>query len=160
MGFLSDFAGTLTGPATNTAAGAISAENLAAEQALGALTWMGTTAPSGTINKVYAWNRVGHSISIYWFIKTSVAGALVTAVETPLPADLPTPWAPSIQVNDSWSYIGAGAVLASANAALSNGASCGLYKNSSGIFVLRVYSGVNSLSANFAMGSVTYLTAA
>lgn len=156
---LSDLTGYLTAPATETSPGAISAQYASPEASLGTLTWTGTTAPGGTITKLYYYQVLGPFCKVYWKIKASTPGLLVTAVSAPFPLDLPAPKQFSSQVNDSWMYLGDGAVLANPANLNSNGSGCGIYKDASGNILLRINSGTVAVAAGFAMASCSYLIA-
>lgn len=58
-------------------------------------TWTGTTAPSGTTNHTYSFNRIGNLVTLRISLDYSVAGATLTAVTFDLPSDCPTPELPS-----------------------------------------------------------------
>ena len=58
-------------------------------------TWTGTTAPSGTTNHTYSWNRIGNIITLRVSLDYTTAGTSLTAVTLDLPSDCPSPELPS-----------------------------------------------------------------
>lgn len=85
-------------------------EQATAEESLGTLVWTAGVAPSGTIDAVYKYERIG-SIGIFSIrIEASVGGTSVTQVQFKLPAkvDQPNQWA-SAAAND-FQYMGAGQI--------------------------------------------------
>lgn len=58
----------------------------------GSLTWVGGTAPSGTITKRYVGSRTAKGFTQVWIkIRATIAGVAITQVNFPLPSALPTP---------------------------------------------------------------------
>lgn len=123
---------------------------------LGTLTWSGTLAPSGTITKVYQWYKMGNICNIFWAIKASVAGTLITQMTVPLPGDAPTPGNLSNQATDSIVSVGSGSIQALISAAITSNA-CSLYKTSGGNYELRNYA-TAGLGATYVTGQLTYFT--
>lgn len=86
-------------------------------QVLTGVAWTGTTAPSGTSNLSYQWQRNGNLITLSFAGIYSVAGSALTQVRFPLPTDLPTPVRPTgfaAVVNNKY-YIGSGHLTNSLN---------------------------------------------
>ncbi len=156
--FLSELTGVLNSLAAPNKAGAVTAQGSSGELALGNLTWSGTAAPTG-ITKSYIWVQTGNNVILYWVIRATGPGVLVTSVSTPLPAGSPVPWTFASQANNSWSYLGSGAILPGLTSLANAGASSGLFKDSDGSFSLRINTGTAALAATYALGVVTYLTA-
>lgn len=123
---------------------------------LGTLSWTATTAPSGTITKVYQWYKMGNICNIFWAVRASVAGLLVTQMSVPLPGDAPTPGNLSNQTNDSIVSLGSGAIQALVTAAVNQNACC-LYKTSGGSYELRNFV-TAGLAATYVTGQLTYFT--
>lgn len=142
--------------ATKTSPGATASEFTSPEKALGALSWVGTP-PSGSISGVYRYVQRANEVVVYWRIKASVGGLLVTQVSTPLPSDIPLPFDFSNQARNEWAWMGYGAVLGNPNGSLSGGTGCGLFLDGNGVYQLRIYSAL-SLAANYAQGVVSYIT--
>jgi hypothetical protein len=57
-----------------------------------AITWTGTTAPSGTTNHVYWWTRIGQMVNFSLSLNYATAGTALTQVQIDLPADCPAPF--------------------------------------------------------------------
>lgn len=55
------------------------------------ITWTGTTAPSGTTNHSYNWQRIGNMVTLNVTLNYGTAGSALTSVSMALPADCPTP---------------------------------------------------------------------
>lgn len=80
-----------------TFTGNISAPNFKSQglQTLTGVAWTGTTAPSGTANLSYTWQRNGNLVTVAFTGIYSVAGSGLTAVRIQLPTDMPTPIRPT-----------------------------------------------------------------
>lgn len=61
----------------------------------GTITWTGTTAPSGSTNHSYQWERVGKLVTLRICLNYGSAGSALTAVNMALPADAPNPLVPT-----------------------------------------------------------------
>jgi len=61
----------------------------------GTITWTGTTAPSGSTNHTYQWERVGRMVTVRICLNYGTAGSALTAVNMALPGDLPNPLVPA-----------------------------------------------------------------
>lgn len=156
---LSDITGSTFPLATRYTPGAVTAQGTSAEQILGALTWAGTLIPSGTITKNYIWTQSNTGVTIYWLIKSAVAGSLVTTVSAPLPSDVPAPWTFASQEASQWAYLGAGGLFGGLSVSILTGSAAGIYKESNGSYSLRATSGSVGNAGTFALGVVSYVTA-
>lgn len=61
----------------------------------GAVTWSGTTPPSGTANHSYQWVQVGKMVTLRISLIYGTAGSALTQVTIGLPSDCPTPQLPT-----------------------------------------------------------------
>ena len=59
------------------------------------ITWVGTTAPSGTKSETIRWTQVGSMVTINITLYYSVAGSANTGVNIVFPSSLPAPFIPS-----------------------------------------------------------------
>jgi len=71
-------------------------------------TFTAGTAPSGSANMTYNWERIGNWVKINIIIDYSVAGATVTQIILPIPSDVPNPVVPT-------GFTGASVVLYTGN---------------------------------------------
>lgn len=55
------------------------------------ITWTGTTAPSGTTNHSYSWQRIGNMVTLNIILNYGTAGSALTQVLMALPTDCPNP---------------------------------------------------------------------
>lgn len=127
----------------------------ASEQNIGALTWVATGQPSGTVSKIYRWSQQDDFVSMWFRVTTSVAGILVLNLSFSLPSDMPTPALFTVQPNGQEIAFGQGAItgIAAITAAATN--MCTLRKNGSGVYEINLFS--VGVAANFAWGSINYL---
>jgi hypothetical protein len=58
------------------------------------ITWTGTTAPSGTTNHTYDWQRVGNIVFYSISLVYATQGISLTAVQMAMPSDMPNPIKP------------------------------------------------------------------
>lgn len=61
----------------------------------GAITWTGTTAPSGATNHSYRWTRIGKMVTLNIELVYATNGGALTALQIDLPSDCPIPSEPS-----------------------------------------------------------------
>jgi hypothetical protein len=85
------------------------------------IAWTGTTAPSGSTNHSYNWQRIGNMVTLNITLNYSVAGSALTAVTMALPADCPTPKEQSgLGAANEILYFGTGQVTTASTATNSN----------------------------------------
>lgn len=90
-----------------------------------AITWTGTTAPSGATNHSYMWSQAGNVVTLRIILDYGTAGAGLTAVALDLPSDLPKPETPAgvTTANDVVNY-GSGAITSAKTAITTNASFC------------------------------------
>jgi len=127
------------------------------EQSLGTLTWTGTTPPSGSLSKLYKWERGFDNTVTLWFkITYGSAGSALTAVTFDLPADCPTPEAWSDASSGDSQYTGSGVLSTAIDAPSTNQRECFLAKNGSDWQVSIVQA---SSAYQYARGMIIYKAA-
>ncbi len=154
-------AATAASAAQSTADSALTAANAAVIQTagngtFGDLTWDGTP-PSGTITKPFQWYKHGSVVQLFGYVKATSPGLLVSTLSMDLPSSCPTPADLPDQANDSWVSFGSGGLASGINVALS-GNSCGLYKNSSGDYEIRL-NATAVIAVSYASIQLTYMAA-
>lgn len=83
----------------------------------GSVTWSGTTAPSGSTNHTYQWQRTGNKVTVTFHFSYSVAGSNVSSLSFPLPSDLPAVKTPAGYAgNNDVLYTGSGSINTSLTA--------------------------------------------
>ncbi len=126
---------------------------VAAETALGTLTWAGGAAPSGTISKTYRAYRLANQVTVTAKITASSAGTAATSVSFPLPAGLPPPATWATQESSGLVVTGTGTIVAALSGASTGGS--GLYSDGSGGWVIKIFD-LAAVSAVGAFAQVTY----
>ena len=76
-------------------------------------TFVAGTAPSGTPNLTYNWQRLGNMVTAIFTFDYSVSGATVTQIIFPIPSDMPAPVVPT-------GFTGANVILYTGDALLTN----------------------------------------
>jgi hypothetical protein len=119
--------------ANNTASVSNSTANyyrdVASQTLSGGITWTGT-APSGTANHQYRWNRVGNLVTLYITLVYGTAGANNTQVTITLPSDLPTPFSPTgLTAGNDVLYMGNATITTSTNTTITTARTCMLRRN-------------------------------
>lgn len=69
--------------------------SVAEQNYTGTITWTATTAPGGTVTKVYRWSQVGDIVKYNFVLNHSIAGTVITKVVLTLPSDMPAPALPT-----------------------------------------------------------------
>jgi len=96
----------------------------------GTITWTGTTAPSGTTNHSYNWQRIGNMVTLNIILNYGTAGSALTAVSMALPADCPAPKeASGLGAASDILYFATGQMTTATNASNSNLNRAGLRVN-------------------------------
>lgn len=138
-------------------AGTAAAFSVSAEQNLGTLAWTAGVAPSGTINKKYHWTQVGKQVTLWCKIDASVAGTAVSAVDFPLPGDLPAPATFASQPASTVITYGSGNLSTTANAALNGASDSKLYLDGGSAARVTIETTV-AVAGAFAWATFSYLT--
>jgi hypothetical protein len=87
---------TFTANGTNAAAnGTATAFKDTSGTYTGAITWTGTTPPSGATNHTYRWTRIGKMVTLNINLVFATNGAGLSALVCDLPSDAPTPIEPT-----------------------------------------------------------------
>ena len=86
------------------------------------ITWTAGTVPNGTTNNTYEWTKVGRLVTLNIILKYATAGATVTEVLCPLPADVPFPVLRSGFANGDYVYAGFGGFATSSTAPIASAA--------------------------------------
>lgn len=144
-----------------TFTGNISAPNFRSQglQTLTGVAWTGT-APSGTANLSYTWQRNGNLVTVAFTGIYSVAGSALTAVRFPLPTDMPTPIRPTGIVTTATAkvYAGLGQISASPITLGSSLQPCFIVNNATDTTKFDVLCGSSSTNATAFYLSVSYFT--
>lgn len=129
-------------------------------QTLTGVVWTGTTAPSGTANLSYQWQRDGNLVTASFVGIYTVAGSLLTAVRFPLPTDMPTPLRPTgvATTASHKSYVGLGHISTSALTLGTTTQSAFIVNNATDTTKFDVTCGASSLSALTFYITVSYFT--
>jgi hypothetical protein len=127
------------------------------EATLENITWTGSQSPSNLIQAVYRYWKIGKVVTIQWRMEYTTAGSANIAVSFPLPAACPAPADFTGQNVSEHAVTGHGQTCSAANAipAFTNAL---LTKNADGTYKIQQDS--QSVAAKFAMGFLTYTTAA
>jgi len=123
------------------------------------ITWVGTTAPSGTINHFYHWSQDGKKVTVDVNLNYTVGGTLLTEVDIDFPADLPVPETKTgLTAANSIILRGAGG-LNTSKTTVSGGASAAYIAANSGAtgYVIKIIQG-SAASAIAAYATFTYFT--
>lgn len=124
----------------------------------GSITWTGTTAPSGSTNNTYRWQRVGNVVNLQINLVYGVAGSAITAVIMELPSDCPLPDNPDgLGSANNFNSFQRGNMSSSATTQTTSTTSCTLQINSGGTgYQIQLVS--SSISARYVWASITYFT--
>lgn len=146
-----------------TFTGNISAPNFSGQglQTLTGVAWTGTTAPSGTANLSYIWQRNGNLVTVAFTGIYTVAGSALTAVRIQLPTDMPTPIRPtgvSTTTASSKVYAGLGQISTSLVTLGTTLQPCYIVNNATDITKFDVLCGGSSTSALTFYLSISYFT--
>jgi len=120
-------------------------------------TWTGTTAPSGTTNHTYSWNRIGNVVILRVSLDYTTAGTSISQVTFDLPSDCPSPELPSgVSANADVISYGSGMLSANRNvpAAPTAAYSCIRIK-SSGVYEINIGRGT-AASHRYAYATIQY----
>jgi hypothetical protein len=120
-------------------------------------SWVGTTAPSGTLTATYRWTQAGKEVTFYIWAKWSVAGTAITGVDFTLPSDLPLPSEnTTFTTSTSLQYQGtANAVAGSGNGITSSGKII-FFKTGTGAYKFTV--SATSSSIGTISGQISYIS--
>lgn len=95
----------------------------------GGITWTGT-APSGTTNHQYRWNRIGNLVTLYITLVYGTAGANNTQVTISFPSDLPDPFRPTgLTAANDVLYSGSAIVTTQTNTIITTARTCMIRRN-------------------------------
>ena len=154
-----DLKADLTGA---TFTGNISAPNFKSQglQTLTGVAWTGTTAPSGTANLSYIWQRNGNLVTVAFTGIYTVAGSALTAVRIQLPTDMPTPIRPTgvSTTASSKVYAGLGQISTSLVTLGTTLQPCFIVNNATDITKFDVLCGGSSTSAITFYLAISYFT--
>lgn len=127
-----------------------------AEAALGALTWTGGVAPSGTITKTYSWMQYGGLVTAFFKITATVAGTAVTKVSFALPSDMPLPATFASQPNSTVIAAGTGSIEATGVLTTAAVGVASLVKDAGGNLLIEI--SCVALAASNAWATISYLS--
>lgn len=146
--------------ANNTNASAAPADatfkDIAEQTYAGTIAWDGTP-PSSTTTHTYSWTQIGSMVILRINLKYASPGITNTQVTMTIPADCPTPFAPTgFGSNSDFGYVCYGKIATATNVQTTAANVCGLGLNASGVWTITALSA--SISAKVARVTVIYGT--
>jgi hypothetical protein len=122
------------------------------------ITWNGT-APSGTTNHQYRWNRIGNLVTFYATLVYGTAGSNNSQVTITLPADLPTPFSPTgLTSASNMLYYGAANMATAVTGVITVTRPCMLRRNSGNNGFEILVTAATAQAMTFVSITIQYLT--
>jgi hypothetical protein len=122
------------------------------------ITWNGT-APSGTTNHQYRWNRIGNLVTFYATLVYGTAGSNNSQVTITLPADLPTPFSPTgLTSASNMLYYGAANMATAVTGVITVTRPCMLRRNSANNGFEILVTAATAQAMTFVSITIQYLT--